>query len=62
MTRPFKSPLCRRLPDMGVYQENLTVDGQNINYFVRLEENVQKPSKAQRFQNSPIFGGFWTFS
>ena len=27
----------------------LAVDGQNINYFVRLEENVQKPSKIAEF-------------
>ena len=26
----------------------LAVDGQKINYFVRLEENVQKPSKIAK--------------
>ena len=30
-------------------KRTLAVDGQNVNYFVRLEENIQKPSKIAEF-------------
>ena len=35
---------------------------QNLIYCLRLNKNVQKPSKTERFQNTAIFGCFWTFS
>ena len=34
---------------MRILTCKLSVDGQNINYFVRLEDNVQKPSKIDEF-------------
>ena len=37
----------------------LAVDGQNINYFVRLEENVQKPSKIAEFRKRSDFDSFF---
>ena len=40
----------------------LMLDGQNLNYSIRFEENVQKPSKTERFLNFAILGGFWKFS
>ena len=35
---------------------------QNLIYCLRLNKNVQKPSKTERFQNTAIFGCFRTFS
>ena len=32
---------------------------QNLIYWLRLNKNVQKPSKTERFQNTAIFGCFW---
>ena len=40
----------------------LALASQNLIYCIRFEENIQKPSKTECFQNSAIFGGFWTFS
>ena len=37
------------------------IDGQILIYCIRFEE-IPKPSKTECFQNSDIFGGFWTFS
>ena len=35
---------------------------QNLIYCLRLNKNVQKPSKTEHFRNTAIFGCFWTFS
>ena len=54
--------LLRYLEEFCNFRGKLAVDGQIINYFVWLEENVQKPSKMAEFWKRPDFDSFRTFA